>query len=88
MCCCLVQSCCCGWQTLEHGLFIFAVFDIFLNLVMVCFSILISNAGIAGLNGVLILADVGLAFGAKLGVSGISGLNGVLILVDVGPNTG
>ena len=55
---------------------------------MVCFSILISNAGIAGLNGVLILADVGLAFGAKHGVSGITGLNGVLILVDVGPNTG
>jgi hypothetical protein len=68
MCCCLVQSCCCGWQTLEHGLFIFAVFDIFWNLVMVCFSILVSNAGIAGLNGLLILTDVGLAFGAKQGV--------------------
>jgi hypothetical protein len=68
MCCCLVQACCCGWQTLEHGLFIFAVFDIFWNLVMVCFSILVSNAGIAGLNGLLILTDVGLAFGAKLGV--------------------
>jgi hypothetical protein len=64
-----VQSCCCGWQTLEHGLFIFAVFDIFWNLVMVCFSILVSNAGIAGLNGLLILTDVGLAFGAKQGVS-------------------
>jgi hypothetical protein len=68
MCCCLVQSCCCGWQTLEHGLFIFAVFDIFLNLVMVCCSIVASNTGIASLNGLLILADVGLAFGAKHGV--------------------
>ena len=74
MCCCLVKSCCCGWQTLEHGLFIFAVFDIFWNLVMVCFSILVSNAGIAGLNGLLILADVGLALGAKQGVSPVQWL--------------
>ena len=32
---CLISSCCCGFQELDHGLFIFAIFNILINFLMV-----------------------------------------------------
>jgi len=65
MCCCFLPSCCCGWQTLEHGLFIFALLDILFNLFMVGMNVAAYSTVFAGLNVALFVADICLAVGAK-----------------------
>ena len=37
---CLISSCCCGFQDLDHGLFIFAIFNILVNFIMVGLNVL------------------------------------------------
>ena len=68
MCCCFLPSCCCGWQTLEHGLFIFALLDILFNLFMVGMNVAAYSTVFAGLNVALFVADICLAVGAKQAV--------------------
>ena len=66
--CCIFSSCCCGWQSLEHGLYMFALVDLFVNVLLVCaYSATASNL-FAGLCGLAILADICLAVGTKQGV--------------------
>ena len=66
--CCFLTSCCCGWQSLEQGLFILALVDILFNILVIGFNISSTFSGFASLSGALIIADIGLAVGAKLGV--------------------
>ena len=72
MCCCFLPSCCCGWQTLEHGLFIFALLDILFNLFMVGMNVAAYSTVFAGLNVALFVADICLAVGAKQAVGFLS----------------
>ena len=81
---CLLSSCCCGCQSLEQGLFIFGVFDILIRyyysshlprhyplpLLRLVMTFLDSWTGnhTMGIAGILLLADIGLAAGAKLEV--------------------
>ena len=65
---CVLSSCCCGWQNLHHGLFIFSVADLFIRFLMVGLNIITGASGVAGFNGFLMLADIGLALGVKLHV--------------------
>ena len=37
---CFISSCCCGFQDLDHGLFIFAIFNILVNFIMVGLNVL------------------------------------------------
>jgi hypothetical protein len=61
---CLILDCCCGFQDLSQGLFIFAVFDVIINFLMIGFMMLAGSGN--SLTGILILADIALAVGAKL----------------------
>jgi len=63
---CLMSSCCCGFQDLDHGLFIFAIFNILINFIMVGVGMYTGGGG--GLLSLLILVDIALAVGAKLRV--------------------
>ena len=80
-----VFSDCCGCQTLQQGLFIFAVLDVlirsgifsskliekqtfFSRFFMMGLDVW-SGAGTLGLDGLLFLADIGLAAGAKMEVT-------------------
>merc|ERR1712156_1242534 len=63
---CLISSCCCGFQELDHGLFIFAIFNILINFLMVGVGMYTGGGG--KLLAFLILVDVALAVGAKLRV--------------------
>ena len=81
---CLLTDCC-GCQTLQQGLFIFAVLDILIRSTFAR-KIKITNklyqrffmmgldmwsgAATLGLDGLLFLADIGLAAGAKMEVIG------------------
>jgi len=62
---CIVTSCCCGFQTLQQGLFIFGIFDLLIRLVMLVLESWAGNSTL-GIEGVLFMADVALAAGAKL----------------------
>merc|ERR1712109_94268 len=63
---CLISSCCCGFQELDHGLLIFAIFNILINFLMVGVGMYTGGGG--KLLAFLILVDVALAVGAKLRV--------------------
>lgn len=64
---CIFSSCCCGWQTLQQGLFIFGLFDLFIRFFMTALETY-SGASTLGFEALLFLADVALAVGAKLEV--------------------
>ena len=63
---CVIPTCCCGFQQLGQGLFIFAMFDIFLNLLMLGLSMFTGASSVVG--GFIIIADIALAVGAKMQV--------------------
>ena len=46
---CLPLRCCCGWQSLEHGLFIFSVVDIIINMCIIFFTLSTTIPMIAGM---------------------------------------
>jgi len=66
--CCLPLTCCCGWQGLEHGLFIFSVTDLLINLAMIAFTVGTTIPMVAGFGVLLVAADIALAVGAKNGL--------------------
>jgi len=63
-----VSSCCCGWQNLNHGLFIFSVGDIIIRFLMVGVNMVTGASWVAGFNMFLMLADIGLGAGVKIHV--------------------
>ena len=68
----LLHSCCCGFQELGQGLFIFALFDVLINLVMLGLTMAVGSLGLGpSMGALLILADIALATGAKLQVGGL-----------------
>jgi len=64
---CVVSSCCCGFQTLQQGLFIHGLYDILIRLIISGMDSWSGNSTY-GMEALLFFADIALAIGGKLEV--------------------